>query len=134
MLIILEYINYLIKNKNLSKEINNKLIEFTIKICILFIIFIPLLGYTATIMRLPREMLVFIYITAAYLIEDKIFKNKELSKNSLVIYALLSMLTFIWIQGFIISIGNLEKTYISALKNNYLLEYITFLLTFIVSH
>lgn len=124
MILIVEMINYYLKNDNNTQfsESTKKMIDFITKICILFVLFIPLLSYTVTIMRLPREFLVYIYVAISCILPEKIIVNKKIDRIIIIMYSLISMTVFVWIQGFITSINNTERTYIPVLNNNYLLE------------
>lgn len=123
MIVIMEFINRLIKNKKIEITDNEKkMIDFTTKICIVFILFIPILPYTTMVMRLPRAIILFIYLAIGTVIADKIISRRKLEKNSIVLVVLLIMLVFVWIQGFIVSIDNTDRTYGALLGNNYLID------------
>lgn len=119
MLIMVGLIYMYAKKQN--KE-NNKFLDITIKICSMFIMFIPILFYTNMIMRLPRSMIILVYILIGNTIENGVIRGIKVKKISAYLILLLIMIIFIWIQGFIVSIGNVSITYKPLLENNYFIE------------
>ena len=125
MLISIKIIYDFVRKQNKINE-EEKFVDITFKMYIIFILFIPLLFYTNIVMRLPRSMLVLLYILISNVINNKIMSSGKIKKVDCALIISLIMLGFIWIQGFIISINNFGITYKPLLENNYFLELFIF--------
>lgn len=103
-----------------GEEARDELTDFTLKLSIAFICFIPVLFFMNQIMRLPREMLVFVYIVAANTLGNGYVWRWI--KNNVIIYLGIAALIFGWSQTFIFSIGVTKKALTPLFEKNTLID------------
>ncbi|MCI9016958.1 MAG: EpsG family protein [Clostridia bacterium] len=119
---IIKLYKRILKNneQNENNYITLKLLEITEKLHIFFIIFFPMLTYNNQIMRLPRALLIMIYILGGNLL---IKRENYIRKDNFILKVLIVLLILIWLQTFIISINISDITIKPILEQNYLLDF-----------
>ena len=79
-----------------------------------------MLTYNNQIMRLPRALLIMIYILGGNLL---IKRENYIRKDNFILKVLIVLLILIWLQTFIISINISDITIKPILEQNYLLDF-----------
>lgn len=102
--------------KSHNKE--DKMNDIVYKMNKAYILFIPILFYTNQIMRLPKSLLIYVYMSITNIFE----KINNLAK--VVLISLVIMLIFVYWHSDIISINNMENTVIPLFNDNILLNYL----------